>query len=116
MESKVQFLAARCRHDAADFTMRLEHIADYWYVTRAIIGISQASPTVPGTTSATFPGGLYAGEAYSCPSCSAPGFFQCGNCRRLCCWDPGDNPATCAFCHCACWIDGLIQNAATFID
>ena len=93
--------------------MTLESRGASWHVIRGS-ATSGESPLPPGKETVGVEGGIFVDSTYACPYCGSAGFFRCGTCGQVNCWDATTNQVACAACRASGEISGTVNSLSTF--
>ena len=92
------YVAARCARSKAPYLIRFRQKGGVWVFENAT-AIPERS--VSGGDAVNLSGGFQQGPSYpGCAHCKAAwGFYLCGRCQKINCWNQQDQHVTCAWCN-----------------
>jgi len=92
-------IIAKCSHSHKPFGIRVEKRSDgAWHFTWAF-KIDEKAAAHEGYGSTMVSGRIETDSEYpGCPYCHTIGWFSCGNCGKLTCYDLSVMKVTCAWC------------------
>jgi len=100
MEASV--IIAKCDQIRKVFGVRIQRMEDGdWYRTWAF-KINENVARREGYDNARIIGSLCKTEGFpGCPYCGSLGFYQCGTCQRIACWNAVNIRVICPWCNAA---------------
>lgn len=89
---------SKCSRTKNMYGIRFERAGRDWKYTWAF-PIQEKTALNEDYDKTRITGAMIQGEEYpGCPCCGSTGFFQCGCCGRLTCWNGKSRTATCSWC------------------
>lgn len=95
--STATVMVGKCRQTGDGFGIRVENNETMW-VANWCFKISNTAAASEGYDRTKISGAIATSKDYpGCPYCGAKGFFQCGKCGKITCWN-GETTVTCKWC------------------
>lgn len=96
MEATV--IIAKCKVSKEGFGIRAQKKGSTWLFTWAF-KLSEKAAFNEGYDKTKVSGSIQLGSEYpGCPHCGAQGFYQCGGCKKIVCYEGHEEQATCPHC------------------
>ena len=113
----VKIVLCRCGSNGKLYGMRTEEVArGEWHINWAF-PVSEKRAKAEKYDGETIQGRiLLAREFPGCPYCGNGGFFSCGGCGKLTCWNQKDDKVKCANCNSNITLTGTIDKLNTGND
>ena len=109
----VAVVLGRCAKRLASYGMRMERQSQSTWIATWAFPIREAIAKREGYDRVQLNGSFQTGKEFpGCPHCEAKGFFRCGSCGAIACWDAESIGVTCPTCHTAGELSGEITQIA----
>jgi hypothetical protein len=99
----------KCSKSGKEGQLHFQRISEKdWRFVRATASAAGVGQVMPGQLS-----GDIDWDSAACPHCDSQHLFQCGNCRKMCCYAPTGKPkqqTTCAWCGNTGVLEGVITS------
>ena len=106
----VEIVLGRCKKGRGTFGMRIEQQLDFTWLLTWSFPIAHKRAQREGYGSRMIPSPRLLPEIPACPHCRSASFIQCGRCRKLTCWTPGEACFSCQWCSNSGPVSGQIES------
>ncbi len=113
----VVIVLARCSRSRQPFGMRFEEKGRGSWVVDWAFALPEATARKEGYDRNTITGSFALDPKYpGCPGCGCKGWFLCGSCGKVACWNGEQRVVTCPWCSASGELSGTVSSLASGSD
>ena len=99
MERNIVIVMSRCSRSKAGFGIRIERKPNNQWLATWAFAIKEGIAKKEGYDKSQINGSFALEATYpGCPHCQGHGFFKCGGCGQVACWNGESRSVTCPCC------------------